>query len=237
MSALAVEPEPVSVSELSRRLDLPKSSVADTCGVLIETGVLVRDIDGRVQLGPKLSVIARGFVGGSNLLEVFPSVCADAVELRGRTIALGVLMHLDVVYLAVRPGDRPLSLTLKPGMRLPAWSTGTGRALLSELPDATLKAMHADGTPASPSGQPFALDPLIEAVTRARRRGYASNTELGEMGLAGVAALVRVPGGSLAAVSSVADLHHANGDDPDRDADAVRTLADRLTQISSIPLT
>ncbi|MFC7585998.1 helix-turn-helix domain-containing protein [Nonomuraea antimicrobica] len=51
---LAAHPEPTSPAELSRRLSIPKSSLADLCATLVETGMLVRDLEGRMRLGPRL---------------------------------------------------------------------------------------------------------------------------------------------------------------------------------------
>ncbi|GHF17444.1 IclR family transcriptional regulator [Amycolatopsis deserti] len=226
---LAAHDETMSVAELSRQLDAPKSSVADICGVLTDLGVLARDLDGRLQLGPAIGRIARGLVGGSRLLEVFPRACAQAEGLRGRTVVLAVLADLDVAYLAVRPGVRPLALTLKPGMRMPAWSTGTGRALLSALPVDVVERMHRGRVPESPSGHPFRLAELTAAVTLAQRRGYASNAELGEMELAGTAAVISGLTGCIAAVGSVVDLDQVR--DHDEDAEPVRGLARRLAEL------
>lgn len=229
LGELATHDESLSVSELGRRLDAPKSSLTDICGVLLDLDILVRDPDGRVQLGPALGRIARGLVGGSRLLEVFPHVCAQAEALRGRTIVLATLVDLDAAYLSVRPGTRPLPLTLKPGMRLPAWSTGTGRAMLSALPADVVERMHRGQVPESPSGHAFRLADLMTAVTEAQRRGYASNADLGEMELAGTAAVVGGLNGCVVAVGSIVD--HDQVGEPDEDAEPVRDLARRLADL------
>lgn len=226
LQEIAAQPEPVSMSALSRALNTPKSSLADICGVLIAERVLARDLDGGLQLGPRLVTAARAFVGGTRLLEVFPSVVADADALHGQTVVLATLLGPDAVYLAVRAGRRPLALTLKPGMRLPAWSTGTGQALLSLRDDDEIRAMHQDRPPSSPSGQQFDIEALLTAVHQARRRGYASNLDLGGMTLSGTAAIVQGPLGPVAAVGTVADYDDG---DPDREAPATQALALALT--------
>lgn len=225
LSEVATHDESLSVPELGRLLEVPKSSLADVVGVLLDTRMLVRDLDGRVRLGDAIGRIARGLVGGSRLLEVFPRACEQAEDLRGRTIVLAVLEDLDAAYLAVRPGTRPLALTLKPGMRLPAWSTGTGRALLAALPPAAVERMHREGAPESPSGRPFRLSDLMTAVTLAQQRGYASNADFGEMDLAGTAAVVAGINGQVAAIGSIVDIDQADTVD---DAEPVCELAKRL---------
>ncbi|SEG91542.1 DNA-binding transcriptional regulator, IclR family [Thermomonospora echinospora] len=228
LGELAMHDEPLNVSELSRRVQVPKSSLSDICKVLVDGGMLSRGLDGGLRLGPGITRIARGLVGGSRLLEVFPRICAGARELDGRTVVLAVLRDLDAAYVAVRPGDRPLSLTLKPGMRLPAWSTGTGRALLSALPVDVVERMHSGPVPESPSGHRFRLKDLTAAVTLAQSRGYASSAELGEMSLTGTAALVEGLHGCIAAVGSIADGTRSDEPSPADDSVPIRALAARL---------
>lgn len=230
LSALAVQHEPAGLAELSRRLAMPKSSLADVCGTLVEAGVLVRDIDGRLQLGPRLSEIARGLVGGTRLLELFHAEARHAEGLEDRTVVLAILSGNDVAYLSVREGVRPLPLTVKPGMRLPAWSTGTGWALLGTLPDAVIVAMHGDPVPVSPGGKAFDPDRLLEAVALGRYRGFARNADAGGMELVETAVLVYGAGGPLAAVASIVDVGAREGDPAEGDAVAVQALARRLTQ-------
>ncbi|MGP4109463.1 IclR family transcriptional regulator [Streptomyces sp. 4N509B] len=231
LTELATHDEPLSVSELSRLLELPKSSLADIVGVLVGEEMVVRDLDAGVRLGDRIRRIARGLVGGTTLLEVFPRACAEARSLEGRTLVLAVLLDLDAAYLAVRPGSRPLPLTLRAGVRLPAWSTGTGRALLSALPHEVVERMHLGAVPDSPSGHPFRLGALLDATALARQRGYASNAELGEMDLAGTGAVVPGPRGCVAAVGSVMDVAQLGEVDPEEDAAAVRALAGRLAEL------
>lgn len=143
-------------------------------------------------------------------------------------MVLAILVDLDTAYVAVEPGATPLPLTLAVGLRLPAWSTATGRALLSAHPPERVATMHRHGVPESPRGRPFRLDEVVAAVDTARRVGHASNTESGEMDLAGTAALVHGPDGPVAAVgviSSLADAERRLA----TDIVLVRELADRLT--------
>jgi DNA-binding IclR family transcriptional regulator len=72
----------------------------------------------------------------------------------------------EVVYLACQNGDRPLGVTFRIGMRLPAPYTATGKAMLSTLPTAEVRHLFADGMP----------PPLTRAsVATARRWSMNSN--------------------------------------------------------------
>ncbi|WP_129664792.1 IclR family transcriptional regulator [Phytoactinopolyspora endophytica] len=232
LTELASRPAACSIADLARWTQTPKSSVADICGVLVDAGIVGRELDGRLRLGSRIGTIARGFVGGTDILEHFEAECERVHGLHDRTVVLAALVDTDVAYLAVHRDSEPLPLTLKPGMRLPAWSTGTGLALLSDLPDDTVRELHEHGVPQSPSGRLFDTDDLLAALAVARDRGYASNADTGEMALAGTAALVYGPQGALAAVGSISALNR--GRDSDRDAVLVKQLAQRLSIRASI---
>ncbi|NEE03706.1 IclR family transcriptional regulator [Phytoactinopolyspora halotolerans] len=232
LTELASRTDACSVADLARLTGTPKSSVADICGVLIETGMVGRELDGRLRLGGRIGDLARGFVGGTDILERFEAECDRIHGLGDMTVVLAVLIDTDVAYVAVRRSGEPLPLTLKPGMRLPAWSTGTGLALLSDLPDDTVRDLHQHGPPLSPSERSFDMDELLTALSVARDRGYASNADTGEMALAGTAVLVHGSQGAIAAVGSVSALDR--GRDSDRDAVLVKQLARRLSALAGI---
>jgi DNA-binding IclR family transcriptional regulator len=227
LAELATAPEGRSVADIARRVDAPKSTLADIATVLVDTGMAARGPDGVLRLGPAVARLARGLVGGTPLLDLFPGVIREQGPLEP-TVVLAVLVDLDTAYVAVERGTTPLPLTLAVGLRLPAWSTATGRALLSAHPSEVVASMHRERVPQSPRGGPFRLDDLLAAVAAARRTGHASNTEVGEMQLAGTAALVHGPDGPVAAVGAVSPLAEA-GRREERDVTLVRHVADRLT--------
>ncbi|MBN3453506.1 helix-turn-helix domain-containing protein [Mycobacterium sp. DSM 3803] len=225
LAELAANPHGLTVPELARRLGTAKSSVSDLVSTLLEEGAVTRDEQATVRLGARIPEIARGFVGGSRLIDEFRGACSRVTELNGAAIVLAVLVGGDIAHVAVREGDRPLPLTLTPGMRLPAWSTATGIALLSHLPDAVVDRMFQHEPAVSPSGLTFDADRLRLALKVCRSRGWASNDGVEEMALAGTAAAINVGGRTLAAVGIVRALGDATHE---KDSAAILRLAGEL---------
>ena len=116
-----------SISGIARRIETPKSSVADICGTLSRLGLLSRGREGRYLLGRHIVELARGLVGGRRLIEVFPEACGGAPELRDETVTLSILDGADIVIIAVHHGRATLPVTARIGLRLPAWATASGR--------------------------------------------------------------------------------------------------------------
>lgn len=225
LSELAVHPHGLTVPELARRLATAKSSVVDLVSTLVAESAVTRDENGVVRLGGRMVEIASGFVGGTRLIEEFPRACSRVVELDGSAVVLAVRIGGDIAHVAVREGVRPLPLTLTPGMRLPAWSTATGIALLGELSDESVDRLFCDVPATSPSGLTFDPQRLRAARAKYRRHGWASNEGVEEMTLAGTATTVMVEGRVLAAVGVVRPRGEGTRS---KDASAIRRLAHDL---------
>ena len=223
---VALEPAGISMSELSRRLDAPKSSLGDLCGVLAETGLVRRGIDGSLQLGPKVEEFAGGFIGNSALLRVFDAECARFAAVDEHVVLLATLVGSDSVYLAVRGNGRPQPLSLRVGMRLPAWATSTGISLLTALSDEEVETLHAHNPPLLPSGEPPRLSDVLTQVAHAREAGVAIDEGLGDAALSGSACLV--PTASTTRPVAVGLISPATPHTYARDARLVRSLASHL---------
>lgn len=221
LTELSVEPEGLSVADLARRLDAPKSSLNDLCGALSDTGLVSRTPDGRLRLGSQIARLARGFVGGTSLLEDFEQECAGFPAVDEHVVLLGTLVGPNVVYLVVRGTSRPMPLTLRAGLCLPAWATATGMVMLSTLTDGEIADLHENiGPTATLNGKQPKLGALMERVNETRAAGYAIDDGMGDQALSGVAALVAKQ--PLLAVGLIAP---AGSRTQDRDTRLVRTLA------------
>jgi DNA-binding IclR family transcriptional regulator len=89
-------------------------------------------------------------------------------------VTLSVLDGTDVIYLACHNGNRPLGVTFRIGMRLPAPYTATGKAMLSTLPGDEAADLLAGAWPAPltrASVPTYAA--LAEEMAQARRNGYS----------------------------------------------------------------
>lgn len=133
LDLVAARPSELGVSAIARLLELPKSSVANLCGVLVETGMLRVTASG-YSLGHHLIQLGASAVAGINLAQLFHESCAALDAARNDTVQLAMLSdELDVIYLARRDGVNPVRLASTLGTALPATCTATGKAMLAEL--------------------------------------------------------------------------------------------------------
>ena len=165
-------------SELARRLNLPKSSIANICNALAEVG-LVRRIGTGFALGRKLAELGGAYLASVDAVEEFYEACRLLPTGSEETIQLAVLDDLEVTYLARHDGRQPVRLTSQIGRRLPATVTATGKAALASLDRAELDRRLA-GVTELPQLTPHSLgsvEALLGDLAVVRRRGYAMDDE------------------------------------------------------------
>jgi DNA-binding IclR family transcriptional regulator len=218
-------------SELSRRLGLPKSSIANICGALADAG-LVRRVGTGFALGRRLAELGGAYLVAVDMVQEFYDAARDLPTGSEETVQHGELDGLEMTYLARHDGRQPVRLTSAIGRRLPATSTATGKAALASLDPRDLDR-RLDGitalAPASPRAH-RSVDALLRDLEGVRARGYAIDDEETMEGVVcyGIAIPGRQPGeGPNAASITLLKVRATEERVPLLVAD-LRTLADRL---------
>lgn len=147
LDALASEGEPLGVSELSRRLGVPKSSVFGICETLAEAGVLHGEAAG-YSLTAHCLRWSGAYLKRSSIVTEFHRLLARDPRLAQYTVTLSTLQGRNVVYLACQNSDKPLGVTFQPGMQIAAVYSATGKAMLAHLPEAEMQSLINGDWPA-----------------------------------------------------------------------------------------
>ncbi len=178
LDRVALRREPMSLAQLTSELALPKSSVHGLCNTLMSFGYLRRQPDGAFLIGPRVMSLAEAFVSGTDVAQEFNALWADAGSAPEETVVLSVLSGADALYVAVRNGTRPLGLAFNVGMRLPAYLSGSGKAMLAYQDPAAVRQLYAAGlaTHLTRKG-PREIEPLLKELALTRRRGYSIDDE------------------------------------------------------------
>lgn len=197
LDLLAAAHEPRGISAIARALDLPKSSVANLCSVLVDEQLLRLRAGGYV-LGPRLARLGAAYLAGVDQVGLFLEACAAQTRSHRETAQLAQLGDgLDVVYLARRDGTEPVRLASTPGHALPATCTATGKAMLATLPPAELAARLAGAGPL-PRLTPHSLRSrraLADELDAIRAEGVAYDRQEVIEGVVCVAVAVPSPAG------------------------------------------
>ena len=206
LEALALSRKGSSVSELSRRLSLPKSSVHLILRTLERRGYLQKqESGGRYRFGLKLIALSRSALDGVELREEARPSLAALSKQTGLTVHMGILERSEIVIIERIESESPVRVVSWIGRRLDLHSTAVGKALIAFLPEATLDAEvrgrqlppHSDRTIAS-------MGALRKELDRVRLAGYSVCDEEDEMGVRCVGAPILDRHGRAIAAISVA---------------------------------
>ena len=234
LDRLAQQREPMSLAQLTSELALPKSSVHGLCNTLMSFGYLRRQLDGAFLIGPRVMSLAEAFVSGTDVAQEFAALWADAGTAPEETVVLSVLSGTEALYVAVRNSARPLGLAFNVGMRLPAYLSGSGKAMLAHLDTDALRKLFAAGlsTHLTRKG-PRDVDGLLKELALTRKRGYSVDDETVREGVYSFGAPVFDAGGrAVAGVAVCINKALLGADRGERHREAVlkvaRTLSTRL---------
>jgi IclR family acetate operon transcriptional repressor len=183
LDELAAEGRPLTLTQLSERTALPKTTAFRYLYTLRSAGLVIQTGDGEAYAaGPRL---ATGPAPGAAIETLKRAALPEMRLLQARfneTVNLGIADGHDIVYVAMVGSTRSLRMEASLGARDPLHSTSLGKAILAALP----REARLDGLPRrlivrTPKtlASRRALDLDLE---EAARRGFALDLEENERG-------------------------------------------------------
>ena len=201
-NAFRAEEDTVGAAELARRTGMPKSTVHRITAALADEGLLERHGSG-VRLGLRLFELGERVPRRRVLRDAALPYMADLHEATRQTVHLAVLEGTEVVYMEIlaAPGGPPL--TSRVGGRLPAHTTGVGKAVLAFSPPEAVRAVLDGDLPRLSERSLVAPGLLAREPARIRRAGVAYDREESMPGVVCAAGPVLGPGGECLGALSV----------------------------------
>ena len=196
----------MGVTELSRRLDIGKSTAHRLLNTLTEERLLEQDPEtGLYRLGLIMHELGANVQASLDIHTAASPVMDQLRNITQETIQIAVLDGREVVYVERRESPQTIRLFGRVGHRNDAHCTSTGKILLAYLPSADLDTtLHGwklkKQTPYTVSDHAT----LRQQLDQVRRQGYAENVNESEIGLASIAAPIRDFRGNVVAALSVA---------------------------------
>lgn len=203
---LASSQRGLSLSEISRKLDLPKSSTHRILGTLEQSTCVHKNAEtGRYYLGVKLIGLSKAIVEGMELRETASPLLAKLMQRTRLTVHMAVLEHGQAVLVAkLEPAGQP-SVGTWVGRAMDVNSTGAGKALIAFLPPSELiKQIKSASTFVRHNHKTIVTMPRLKAeLARIRELGYSVDDEEDELGMRCVGAPVFDKFGKVVAAVSV----------------------------------
>jgi DNA-binding IclR family transcriptional regulator len=199
LRALDGEPQGLSLSQLAKRVDLPRSTVHRIVSALTAEGLLAAaSPNGRVLLGPEIGRLA---AGRREFWRELRPYMERLFFVLGETVDCSVLDGDHVRFVDQLPGRHRLRAVSVVGSSFPLHSTANGKAILAELTSEELGGLlpgrlkrYTDHTITSPAA-------LARELEQIRQTGVAFDREEHTVGIAAAGIALRDPSGDFAALT------------------------------------
>lgn len=205
LELLAYFRQELTLSELSRRLGIPKSTLHCLVSTLVTRGYLQRGKDGHhFSLGYRLSEFAVDFSVQSQLRTMCHPHMVAVVRKLDLTALLAVLVGLEAVTIASVESQHDNGGGAWIGRHIEVHCTAQGKALIAYHSDLELERLLLKHRPSIYTAKTMAnLDALKAALREVRVNGYAVNDEEHVLGIRAVAAPIFDYTGSVVASLSL----------------------------------
>ncbi|SEH00733.1 DNA-binding transcriptional regulator, IclR family [Nonomuraea solani] len=207
LGAFSSERRRMSLSDISRRTEMPLTTAHRLVSELVSWGALERDRDGRYQIGLHLWEVAALAPRGLGLREAAMPYLEDLYEVSRQHVQLAVLDGAEVLYLERISSRDAVGVLSRVGGRFPAHATGVGLVLLAYAPPQAQERYLA-GPLASFTARTV-TDParLRSVLAEVRRDGYVISDRQVTLDAVSVAAPVRDASDEVVAALSVVVRH------------------------------
>jgi len=182
-----------TASEIARELALPHNSVSRITDTMHLRGWLYRrEDDRRFMLTNRVADLTRPQVNDKSLVLCAWDSLKQLRDETGETAQLTTLAENKLLILEQCESDQAIKVTGRVGMRVPAYSSAPGKAILAHLPEADLTSFLASVklksfTPTTCSTR----RKLLANLHQTRTDGFATDLAEGLEGIHCVAAVIR----------------------------------------------
>ncbi|WP_137926390.1 IclR family transcriptional regulator [Cupriavidus sp. 2SB] len=224
----------LSAADLSRRLDVPRSTVFRLLATLESTGYVERADGGReYRLG--LAVLRLGFdyLASLELTELGAPLLNRLRDDIEYPCNLVVRDGRSVVYVAKAAASRPFASNVNVGARLPAHATVLGHVLLEDLSIAQLRELYPEAQlQVYSDNTPRTVEALFALVQQVQQRGYDLQEGFFETSISTIAAPVRDRTGKVvAALGTTVPASRLPAEELQGMTDKVRESAGELSRL------
>ncbi len=184
LELLSTEPRGAAITDISRRLDLHKSTVHRLLSSLRERGYVEKDQQsGNYKLGLGFVELASFHLNGLELKTEASPFLHQLTQATGQTSFLAIRDGVEVVYIDKAETFDSLRRYTIIGRRVPLHGSGLGKAMLSCLSDDDIQRLYPSSHLVTRTKKTIAtFDELMAELRKIRDRGWSTDDEENELG-------------------------------------------------------
>jgi DNA-binding IclR family transcriptional regulator len=171
---IAGSSQPLTITEISQALKIPKSTTYQIIQTLFELRILEISRSKTYRLGIRFFELALPAFARMDLRREAESILEDLSSKSGESVFMATYDGNEIVYLDQVMGPSLLRLSVNPGTRGPIHCTALGKAILASLPDD--KVMEIIGEEPLERFTDFTIqsrEQLMADLRNTRKRGFA----------------------------------------------------------------
>lgn len=179
----------LGVTEISKQIDINKSSVYRILSTLVQYGYIEQDSEtGRYKLGYKFLEISSKLLESIDIRAEAKPYLQELEKYTNEVIHLVVYDQGEVVYIEKLEGNETLRMHSKVGKRAPMHCTSVGKAILAHLPSSTVvDILDRKGMPMHTETTITDKDTFLQELLKVKQTGYALDLEENEHGITCIA--------------------------------------------------
>src|SRR5579871_69917 len=184
LEAVAQEPDGLSNAEISRKLQIPKSSASYILRTLEKQGYLHRDANsGKYRVGLKILSLSRGALSGIDVREVALPIMRRLTEKTNLTCHLAILDGPEAVYIEKVEPQGFIRMDTWVGRRMRVHATSVGKALAAHIPQEKLEKIISERPMEKRTPKTITTLPrLLKELEKVRTQGYSVDDEENNIG-------------------------------------------------------
>lgn len=198
LELLASHSPGMTLTEVSRRLELPPSSTHNLLQRMVATDVVAVDDNLRYSVGPRAVRLGFRIVDGLDLRAIARRHLQELARRTGDDVYLGVRLGRRVVYVERIAGSRAVSIDIRLGLPLLLHATAVGKLFAAYLPQLERRLLSED-RPRLTEHTLVERTVLEQELERIRADGHALSREEAIIGVVGLAVPVFDAAGKLVA--------------------------------------
>lgn len=197
--------EKMGVTEISKKLGLPKSSTHEIVSTLVTEGILEKDQNNsRYWLGVKLFELGNRARANLEIRKVATPFLKELNEYFDETVHLTILDSSEVLYVECFESTKRLRTYSVIGVRAPLYCTAVGKAIMAFLPEEEiLNIIKEKGLPRFTPNTITEKEHLMKELSKIREKGYAVDNMEHEEGVRCIGAPIRSHSGEVFASISL----------------------------------
>ena len=231
LEAVSQAPEGLSNAEISRQLQIPKSSASYILRTLEKQGYLNREQGGRYRVGLKVLSLSRGALSGIDVREVALPIMRRLTERTHLTCHLAILDGPDAVYVEKVAAEGFIKMDTWVGRRMRVHATSVGKSLVAYIPQDRLENIIAErGMEKRTPKTITSLSKLLKDLEKVRAQGYSMDDEENNPGARCLGAPIFNQGGNVeAAIGLSGTVQQVNPQTMQRIVEAIKDAARQIS--------